>query len=70
MFVKDRMTPDPITVSPEIPISQAQDIMQRHNIRHLPVVDESHRVVGLLTHEVMLQPVPWSAASLSTLETQ
>ncbi len=70
MFVKDRMTHDPITVSPEIPISQAQDIMQRHNIRHLPVVDESHRVVGLLTREVMLQAVPWSAASLSTLETQ
>jgi acetoin utilization protein AcuB len=70
VFVKDRMTVDPITVSPEIPINQAQDIMQRHNIRHLPVVDEGHRVLGLLTREVMLQAVPWSAASLSTLETQ
>lgn len=70
MFVKDRMTPDPITVSPEIPISKAQEIMQRYSIRHLPVVDESHCVVGLLTREVMLQAVPWSAASLSVLETQ
>lgn len=70
MFVKDRMTPDPITVSPEIPIRQAQEIMQCHNIRHLPVVDEGHRVVGLLTREVMLEAVPWSATSLSVLETQ
>ena len=70
MFVKDQMTPDPITVSPDIPIIEAQQKMQRHNIRHLPVVDQSNHVVGLLTRETMLQAVPWSQSALSTLETQ
>ena len=70
MFVKDQMTPDPITVTPDIPIIEAQQKMQRHNIRHLPVVDQGNHVVGLLTRETMLQAVPWSHSALSTLETQ
>lgn len=70
MFVKDQMTPNPITVTPELPISEAQQRMQRHNIRHLPVVDAEQRVVGLLTRETMLQAVPWSQVALSSLETQ
>jgi acetoin utilization protein AcuB len=70
VFVKDQMTPDPITVAPDIPIIEAQQKMQRHNIRHLPVVDQGNHVVGLLTRETMLQAVPWSQSALSTLETQ
>jgi acetoin utilization protein AcuB len=70
VFVKDQMTPDPITVTSDIPIIEAQKKMQRFNIRHLPVVDERHHVIGLLTRETILQAVPWSASSLSTMETQ
>lgn len=71
MLVKDRMTPQPlVVVTPDIPIIEAQRLMQDHNIRHLPVVTEHHNLVGLLTRETMLQAVPWSAASLSVLETQ
>ena len=70
MFVKDQMTPDPITVTQDIPVIDAQEIMQRHNIRHLPVVDDRHHLVGLLTRETMLRAVPWSQSALSTLETQ
>ena len=70
MFVKDQMTPDPITVTQDIPVIEAQEIMQRHNIRHLPVVDERHHLIGLLTRETMLRAVPWSQTSLSTVETQ
>jgi len=71
VFVKDRMTPQPlVVVTPETPIIEAQRMMQDHNIRHLPVVAEHQNLVGLLTRETMLQAVPWSAASLSTLETQ
>jgi acetoin utilization protein AcuB len=44
--------------------------MQEHNIRHIPVVTEHQNLVGLLTRETMLQAIPWSAASLSVLETQ
>ena len=71
MLVKDRMTPQPlITVTPDTPITEAQRLMQEHNVQHLPVVTNHHQLVGLLTREMMLQAVPWSAASLSVLETQ
>jgi acetoin utilization protein AcuB len=71
VLVKDRMTPQPLViVTPDMPIINAQRLMQDHNIRHVPVVMEQDNLVGLLTRETMLQAVPWSAASLSTLETQ
>ena len=71
MLVKDRMTPQPLViVTPDTPVINAQRLMQDHNIRHLPVVIGQDNLVGLLTRETMLQAVPWSAASLSTLETQ
>jgi acetoin utilization protein AcuB len=71
VLVKDRMTPQPlIVVTPDTPIIEAQRQMQEHNIRHIPVVTEHHNLVGLLTRETMLQAIPWSAASLSALETQ
>lgn len=71
MLVKDRMTPQPlIVVTPDTPIVEAQRLLQEHNIRHIPVVTEHHNLVGLLTRETMLQAIPWSAASLSALETQ
>jgi acetoin utilization protein AcuB len=71
VLVKDRMTPQPlVVVTPDTPIIEAQQLMQEHSIRHIPVVTEQHNLVGLLTRETMLQAIPWSAASLSALETQ
>lgn len=71
MLVKDRMTSQPlVVVTPDTPIIEAQHLMQKHNIRHIPVVTKHQNLVGLLTRETMLQAVPWSAASLSVLETQ
>jgi acetoin utilization protein AcuB len=71
VLVKDRMTSQPlVVVTPDTPIIEAQRLMQEHNIRHIPVVTEHQNLVGLLTRETMLQAIPWSAASLSALETQ
>jgi acetoin utilization protein AcuB len=71
VLVKDRMTPQPlVVVTPDTPIIEAQQLMQDHNIRHVPVVTEHQNLVGLLTREAMLQAMPWSASSLSVLETQ
>lgn len=70
MLVKNQMTRNPITVSPDLPVIKAQEAMQRHQIRHVPVVTNGQNLVGLLTRETMLQAVPWSSAALSALETQ
>ena len=31
------------------------DLLHNHHIRHLPIVDEQHRLVGLITHESLRQ---------------
>ena len=71
MFVKDRMTAQPLVVAtPDTPITEAQQLMQTHNIRHLPVVEDHSHLAGLLTREAVIKAIPWSAASLSVLETR
>ncbi len=45
------MVVNPLSVRPETPLSSALDLMQRHNISGLPVVEgPSGRLVGILTH--------------------
>ena len=43
------MTTDVITVSPSDPVGKARLLMQDHRIRHLPVVDDSNHLVGLVS---------------------
>lgn len=49
MLVNDCMTRHPILISPEIPASEAQQIMAENNIRHLPVTGGGKRLEGLIT---------------------
>jgi acetoin utilization protein AcuB len=51
MLVCDCMTHHPIMVPPSMPLSEAQQLMAENNIRHLPVVEDGKRLVGLLTRE-------------------
>lgn len=46
--IAEIMTPDPITVSSTTPGSEALLLMARHNVRHLPVLEEG-KVVGMIT---------------------
>jgi acetoin utilization protein AcuB len=47
--VKDIMTRDPVTVSPEDTVEHAAQVMLENTISGLPVVDEAGKVVGILT---------------------
>jgi acetoin utilization protein AcuB len=49
MKVKDAMTRNPITVDPEAPLATAMAVMKKEGIRHLPVVDDAGRLLGLIT---------------------
>lgn len=49
MFVADYMTLDPVTATGDMLLAQAHDVMERHRVRHLPVVDEGGRLVGILS---------------------
>lgn len=44
------MIVDPVTMSPEQPISQALKVMARYHISGVPIVQEDKRLVGILTN--------------------
>ncbi|BCO09186.1 signal transduction protein [Desulfolithobacter dissulfuricans] len=49
MFVTYHMTPDPMTVGPDVCIPEAREILLKHGFRHLPVVDDGNRLQGMVT---------------------
>jgi CBS domain-containing protein len=48
-LVAEVMTRDPETVAPDQPVRSALRMMDAGRYRHLPVVDEAGRLVGMLT---------------------
>ena len=47
--VRQWMTEDPLTASADMGVEEAAQVMLEHNFRHLPIVDESGGVVGLVS---------------------
>lgn len=68
MLVRARMTPDPITVSPDVPVAEAMQRMKRENVRRFPVVDKQGELAGIVCHSDLLYASPSSATSLSMWE--
>ena len=65
--VKDWMTPDPISVGPESTLPDAHDLMKKHKIRRLLVMDGS-KLVGIVTRGDIRGAEPSEATSLSIFE--
>lgn len=68
MFVKDRMTPNPITGHPEMSVTDAQDLMIKKGFRHLPILDENDQLVGLITKGSLASTLPSDTSNLSRFE--
>jgi acetoin utilization protein AcuB len=49
MKVEDVMTREPLTIGPDAPVRTARELMRDKAIRHLPVVDPTGRLLGMLT---------------------
>mgnify|MGYP000303681523 CR=1 FL=1 len=47
--IADAMTREVLTVSPETEIEEAAELMKNRRIRHLPVVESSGRLLGLIS---------------------
>ena len=52
--VKDIMTEDVFTLRETDSLSTARDLMNLARIRHIPIVDDKGRFVGLVTHRDIL----------------
>jgi acetoin utilization protein AcuB len=70
MLVRDRMTPNPITVTPDVSVKDALDLIRRNRFRHLPVVDGSGKLVGITTEKDLVYASPKPEMSLSNFEIQ
>lgn len=66
-LVQDWMTRDPITITGDTTLPHAHRLMQDHNIRRLPVVDEGV-LVGIITLGDVREAEPSDATSLSIFE--
>lgn len=66
-LVRDWMTPNPVTVSPETTVPEAHKLMTDRRIRRLPVVKDG-RLVGIVTRGDVRGAQPSEASSLSIFE--
>jgi len=57
MLVKDYMTRHPILIEPTLRVAEAQQLMTKNNIRHLPVVGNGKMILGLVSRQrLMISP--------------
>jgi acetoin utilization protein AcuB len=68
MLVKERMTRNPIFIRPDTTVTDAQAIMKKEKIHHLPVLDRDERLVGIVTEKELLYASPSVATTLSVFE--
>lgn len=67
-LVKEWMSTDVITITPETTLPEAHQIMTTEEIRRLPVVDRDGRLVGIVSIGDIRSAEPSPATSLSIWE--
>lgn len=67
MFVINRMTKNPMTVTAGTKVDEVAHLMKKHNFRRLPVVDDG-KLVGFLSDSDLMRVAPSSATTLSRYE--
>ena len=68
MLVKDRMTPNPEIVTTDTSLKGALELVRSKPFRHLPVVDESGKLVGIVTEKSLVYASPTPTTTLSVFE--
>ncbi len=68
MLIRERMTHNPITITPETAVPDALRLMHDKRIRRLPVVDKRGQLAGIVSEQDLLNASPSPATSLSIWE--
>lgn len=68
MLVKDRMTSDPICGTPDMPVTEIQELMRENKFRHLPILGEDGNLIGLVTQRSLLRALPSDVSGFSRFE--
>jgi len=68
MLVSKIMTRNPVFIHPEFSLTETRSLMDREKIGHLPVLNKSNELVGLITAVDLLKAGPSPATSLDMYE--
>ena len=68
MLVRERMSSRPVTITADVPITEALRIMRQNQVRRLPVLDENGALIGIVSEKDLLYASPSPATSLSIYE--
>ena len=68
MLVRKRMSTNPVTITADVPITEALRIMRQNQVRRLPVLDENGELIGIVSEKDLLYASPSPATSLSIHE--
>jgi acetoin utilization protein AcuB len=66
--VRDSMTRDPLTVRESEPLRQAVELVMVRRIRHIPVLSEDGRLVGIVTDRDIKRTLPSPLSSAAPEE--
>ena len=66
-LVRNWMTPNPITITPQTTLPEAHRLMNEHNVRRLPVVNKG-KLVGIVTRGDVREAQASDATTLSVYE--
>jgi len=58
MFIDKSMTTDVITIHPETSIAEASELLVRNRVRHLPIIDEDGKLLGIVTDRDIRSAMP------------
>ncbi|SBN60083.1 CBS domain protein/ACT domain-containing protein [Propionibacterium freudenreichii] len=64
MFIRDHMTANPFTVTPDDTVPKAVEVMKLNHVRHLPVLRDG-KVVGVIANSDIAKASPSQATSFS-----
>ena len=68
MYVKDHMTGNPYTITKDVVISKAVEIMRKNHFHRLPIVDDQGKLIGLITGGLVEEKSGANSTSLSIYE--
>ncbi len=68
MFVKERMTSNPVTVTEDTSLHDALRLLRERKVRRLPVLNKAGDLVGIISEKDLLYAAPSPATSLSVFE--
>ena len=63
MFISDYMTAKPLTISADMLLPEARQLLTEYHFRHLPVIDKDNKLIGMISDRDLRSAYPSSVLS-------